>query len=72
MSMKLQVGYLDQVYGTVEVQGGQYVYAGSKPDTVQRLLESMGSGNGQDKAAFLASLPERLNGRVWATPVGSR
>lgn len=67
--MKLELGYGDEIYGTVEQRGGGLVYAGAKPDTVRRLLASMRREDGQDEATFLASLPDRLTGRVWARPV---
>ena len=66
--MKLEIGYGDEIYGTVELTQTGFKYAGKKAQAVQNLLESMSRENMTDQQ-LLASLPTRLNGRVWAREV---
>lgn len=67
--MKLELGYGTETYGTVETSDKGLVYAGKKPDVVQRLIESMRQDESQNNETFLASLPTRLTGRVWARTI---
>jgi hypothetical protein len=63
--MKLEIGYGDTIYGTVENVGDTLVYNGERKDSVQFQIESMNPPT-QGMGTWLSQLPERLKGRVWA------
>ncbi len=63
--MKVQIGYGPTVYGTVEAVDSDLQYTG-QADTLRHLLASMPQSKRMDAQAFLASLPKRLTGRIWA------
>jgi hypothetical protein len=67
--MQIELGYGPTPYGTVETTPQGLHYAGTQPQTVKNLVESMRQP-GQNDTDLLTSLPKRLTSRVWAKVVG--
>ena len=63
--MEIEMGYGNTVYGTVETSSQGLKYLGNIA-TLKDLIASLRNDTSQSDEDFLASLPKRLTGRVWA------
>ena len=64
--MKVRIGIDNEEIGTIAWRGGRFVVTGNR-EQMQGLIRRM--QHGDDPETFLASLPRRLQSRMWAAEV---